>query len=286
MIKNMSQNKTENLINKNNLSKIIVDKLESNFDQLSKQFFSQNIGTTSKFFILDDLLPKEITKDIYENFPNTNAFYFNNSFREKKFTFKQLDSLETPLISHITNAFQMDNVRKVVERITKTPHLSSDPSLYAGGISRMDFGHFLNPHIDNSHDALRKRYRRFNLLFYVTPEIQESDGGNFELWDKGVKNPLLIQSKFNRLVVLETTQYSWHSVDHVLSNIQRCCVSNYYFSENSPENYEYYNVTSFVGRPHEGVKRFYGPIDNLLRNTFAKITGISRGKKLIRIKKF
>jgi len=33
----MSQ--TENLINTNNLSKIIVEKLESIFDQLSKQFF-------------------------------------------------------------------------------------------------------------------------------------------------------------------------------------------------------------------------------------------------------
>jgi Rps23 Pro-64 3,4-dihydroxylase Tpa1-like proline 4-hydroxylase len=281
----MNKNIPKNLNSMSNLSKVIVEKLESNFDQLSKQFFSLNTGTTSKFFILDDLLPKEITTEIYESFPNKDVFDFEDSFREKKFTFKKFDHSKNSLINDITDSFQMDNVIKVIERITKTPHLTADPSLYAGGISRMDFGHFLNPHVDNSHDATRKRYRRFNLLFYVTPEIQESDGGNFELWDKGVKNPLLIQSKFNRLVVLETTQYSWHSVDHVLSNIQRCCVSNYYFSENSPENYEYYNVTSFVGRPDEGVKRFYGPIDNLLRNTFAKITGISRGKKLVRIKK-
>ena len=48
-----------------NLSKVIVEKLESNFDQLSKQFFSLNTETTSRFFILDDLLPKEITTEIY-----------------------------------------------------------------------------------------------------------------------------------------------------------------------------------------------------------------------------
>jgi Rps23 Pro-64 3,4-dihydroxylase Tpa1-like proline 4-hydroxylase len=267
------------------LSKVIVDKLEGNFDQLSQQFFSLNTKTPSRFFILDDLLPEEITTNIYESFPNKDLFVLYDSFREKKFSFKRINNSETSIIDNITNSFQMDNVIKVVERITKTPHLSSDPSLYAGGISRMDFGHFLNPHVDNSHDASRKRYRRFNLLFYVTPEIKESDGGNFELWDKEVKNPLKIQSKFNRLVLLETTKYSWHSVDHVLSNIHRCCVSNYYFSEKSPENYEYYNVTSFDGRPGEIVKKFYGPIDNLLRNTFAKITGISRGRRLVRIKK-
>ena len=176
----------------------------------------------------------------------------------------------------------MDNVVKAIERITKIHHLESDSSLYAGGISRMDLGHFLNPHIDNSHDEHRKKYRRFNLLFYVTPEIKASDGGNFELWDKKVKYPLKIQSRFNRLVVMETTKYSWHSVDRVRSNIRRCCISNYYFSENSPENYEYYNVTSFLGRPDERFRRYYGTLDNLLRNTFAKLTGISRGKKLVR----
>ena len=32
----------------------------------------------------------------------------------------------------------------------------------------MDLGHFLNPHIDNSHDAKRERYRRFNLLYGVS----------------------------------------------------------------------------------------------------------------------
>ena len=271
-------------MNTNKLSKIIVDKLEANSDQLSKQYFSQNIGTTSRFFNLDNLLPEEVTREIYENFPSKDTYHFNDTFREKKLTTKNFDSFETSLINNITNAFQMNNVIESIERITKTPHLSADPSLYAGGISRMDYGHFLNPHIDNSHNASREKYRRFNLLFYVTPEIQESDGGNFELWDKGVKNPFVIEAKFNRLVVLETTQYSWHSVDYVRSNIQRCCVSNYYFSEDSPENYEYYNVTSFLGRPNEKLKRVYGRVDNLLRNSFSKITRTSRGKKLIRMK--
>lgn len=264
------------------LSKIILYKLKSNRDQLSKQFFANNINTSTKFLILDDLLPEDVTLDIYENFPKKDAFYYSDTFREKKFSFANLDSLESPIVNNITNAFNMDSVVKEVERITKIPHLKSDNSLYAGGISRMDLGHFLNPHIDNSHDANRKRYRRLNLLFYVTPGTHESDGGNFELWDKKVINPLKIPSKFNRLVIMETTKNSWHSVDHICSNIQRCCVSNYFFSDQSPKNYEYYHVTSFLGRPGEKLKRAYGVLDNFFRNTIVKTTGISRGKKLIR----
>ena len=272
-------------MNTDTLCKIIVDKLESNYDQLSKQFFAHNINTSTKFFILDDLLPEEITLDIYKNFPNKDTYYYRDTFREKKFSFAKLDSLENPIVDNITNAFQMDSVIKVVERITKIQHLESDSSLYAGGISRMDLGHFLNPHIDNSHNANKKKYRRLNLLYYVTPETQESDGGNFELWDKKVINPLKIPSKFNRLVVMETTKHSWHSVDHICSNIERCCVSNYFFSNNSPKNYEYYHVTSFLGRPDERLKSVYGVLDNFLRNTFVKITGVSRGKKLLRTSK-
>ena len=273
------------MINTDTLCKIIVDKLENNCNQLSQQFFAQNINTSTKFFILDDLLPEEVALDIYKNFPNKDTYNFRDTFREKKFTFAHLDSLKNSIVEDITNVFQMDSVIEVVERITKIQQLEADSSLYAGGISRMDLGHFLNPHIDNSHNANKKKYRRLNLLYYVTPETQESDGGNFELWDKKVTNPLKIPAKFNRLVVMETTKNSWHSVDHVCSNIERCCVSNYFFTKNSPENYEYYHVTSFLGRPDEKLKRVYGLLDNLLRNTFVKITGISRGKNLSRTSK-
>ena len=146
----------------------------------------------------------------------------------------------------------------------------------------MDMGHFLNPHIDNSHESTKKKYRRINALFYVTPNIIESNGGNFELWDKKIKEPLKIPSKFNRLIVMETNKDSWHSVDTVTSKVNRCCVSNYYYSDESPESYSYYHVTSFCGRPEEKFKRLYSMFDNIMRNTFTKITRISRGKQLMR----
>ena len=267
------------------LAEIIEKKLNEKCDELSEQYFSANNKTTSRYFTLDNVLPDDLCLDIYNNFPHKDIYYYRDDFRERKFTFKELHSLKNPIVNDITNAFQMDNVIKVVEKITKLRNLNSDPSLYAGGISRMDRGHFLNPHIDNSHDADRRRYRRFNLLFYVTPNINVNDGGNLELWDKAVKYPLKIESTFNRLVVLETTKYSNHSVDPVLLNIQRCCVSNYYFSEESPENYDYYHVTSFTGRPEEKFKRFYGSINNFLRNSFVKVTGVSRNRKTIRSQK-
>jgi len=67
-------------------------------------------------------------------------------------------------------AFQMPAVVARVEQITGLRALEPDTMLYAGGISLMGPGHFLNPHIDNSHDRTRERYRVLNLLYYVSPQ--------------------------------------------------------------------------------------------------------------------
>lgn len=109
--------------------------------------------------------------------------------------------------------------------------IEPDPKLYAGGLSMMFSGDFLNPHIDNSHDGDRHRYRRLNLLYYVSPGWNLRNGGNLELWDEARIKPKTLVALENRLVVMETNKISWHSVSKVEIDRPRCCVSNYYFSE-------------------------------------------------------
>ena len=143
----------------------------------------------------------------------------------------------------------------------------------------MDQGCFLNPHIDNSHDKDRKNYRVLNLLYYVTPDWQESYGGNLELWDDGLKSPQrTICSKFNRLVIMKTNKNSYHSVSPVIYDNQRCCVSNYYFSPVSPESEDYFHVTSFRGRPEQKLRDLVLQADIVIRDSIRKIfsQGISK----------
>jgi hypothetical protein len=142
-------------------------------------------------------------------------------------------------------------------------------------------GDFLNPHIDNSHDGDRKRYRRLNLLYYVSPDWKIENGGNLELWDEEKLNPKLLAALTNRLVVMETNKNSWHSVSQVVVNRPRCCVSNYYFSAISPDSTNYFHVTSFTGRPEEKIKKIFGVIDNATRNFVSKTFKIGRGKHLV-----
>lgn len=266
--------------NQENLTQQLLERILISSNSIFEQWVNPT-GTNTRHFVLDDLFDKTICQSIYDAFPKDGKGFFNQeSFRERKKTSSNLSAYDK-VLADITYAFQDKRVVDLISSIVGLQKIEPDPKLYAGGLSMMFPGDFLNPHIDNSHDGDRKRYRRLNLLYYVSPDWKMENGGNFELWDRNKLHPKTIPALTNRLVVMETNKTSWHSVSQVMVDRPRCCVSNYYFSKTSPDSKEYFHVTSFTGRPEEKIKRAYGVIDNMLRNFISKTLKIGRGKKLI-----
>lgn len=262
------------------IAALIVNRLDEMGTDIQRQWNNPE-GTHTRHFLVDDLLTDEMAEAIYEAFPrNADGFFDRQSFREKKKTLTNLSDYPQ-ILSAVTYAMQHESVVAKVAQLVGMDNVVPDPSLYAGGLSMMFQGDFLNPHIDNSHDGTRNLYRRLNLLYYVSPDWALENGGNFELWDPKVKQQKTILSKCNRLVVMETNKYSWHSVSGVRAEMPRCCVSNYYFSATSPDDHEYFHVTSFSGRPEETGRRLLGIVDNSLRNVVSKALRVGRGTKLI-----
>jgi Rps23 Pro-64 3,4-dihydroxylase Tpa1-like proline 4-hydroxylase len=262
------------------IAALIVNRLDEMGTDIQRQWNNPE-GTHTRHFFVDDLLTDEMAEAIYEAFPrNADGFFDRQSFREKKKTLTNLSDYPQ-ILSAVTYAMQHESVVAKVAQLVGMDDVVPDPSLYAGGLSMMFQGDFLNPHIDNSHDGTRNLYRRLNLLYYVSPDWVLENGGNFELWDPKVKQQKTIVSKCNRLVVMETNKYSWHSVSGVRAEMPRCCVSNYYFSATSPDDHEYFHVTSFSGRPEETGRRLLGIVDNNLRNVVSKALRVGRGTKLI-----
>jgi len=260
------------------LVRLITQRLEQDKEALENMFSQRSGDIPTRYAVVDNLLPAELAKNIYRSFPQKNQMRQLSSFRERKYTYKQLD--QTPqLLKDITFAIQSPEVVSLVETITRIPGQQPDSSLYAGGISLMVKGNFLNPHIDNSHDFDRRRYRTLNLLYYVTPDWKVEYGGNLELWDENVRTGLTIPSLFNRLVLMETNRKSWHSVSPVIYDGQRCTVSNYYFSEICPEKEDYFNVTSFSGRPGQVFRRLIARVDSLARNSLRSFFRKGIGKR-------
>ncbi|HEX8270125.1 MAG TPA: 2OG-Fe(II) oxygenase [Flavobacterium sp.] len=251
------------------LTDYIVDTIRNNKEQLLSQYSGSrdSIG----YFFLDDVLPNEIAMQIYDAFPAPESMVLKNSIREKKYIAVQMN-LYNPILEEIIYAFQDSRVVKLVSEICGIPNPIPDESLYAGGISMMGNGHYLNPHLDNSHDKDRTYWRVLNLLYYVAPDWKLENGGNLELWQNGLENDqVTIVSKFNRLVVMATHKNSLHSVSPITVDAYRCCVSNYYFSENPLLENESFHVTSFRGRPENKLSDAILRIDAWLRMNIRKV---------------
>jgi Rps23 Pro-64 3,4-dihydroxylase Tpa1-like proline 4-hydroxylase len=99
------------------------------------------------------------------------------SLREFKYVAAQMNKYN-PLLEEIVYAFQDPRIVQIVGEITGIEELIPDENLYAGGISLMAKGNYLEPHLDNSHDKDRENYRVLNLLYYVTPDWKTGFGGN------------------------------------------------------------------------------------------------------------
>ncbi|MGS0755709.1 2OG-Fe(II) oxygenase [Roseateles sp. GG27B] len=253
-------------IDRQQLSDLLTMRLADNTAELRLQW-NKNGGS---HFILDDVLDPSITQQIYESFPQPEAMMVRRNLREHKYVAAQMDRFN-PVLEEIVFGFQQPTVIDRIGDIVGSNELTPDSRLYAGGISLMTRGQFLNPHLDNSHDAGRQRYRALNLLFYVSPHWKRESGGHLELWPNGVEQPAtVIESKFNRLVVMATNETSWHSVCAVKGE-RRCCVSNYYFSDSPPNKNDYFHVTSFRGRPEQPIRDVILRADAALRSGIRKI---------------
>lgn len=134
---------------------------------------------------------------------------------------------------------------QLIEKITGIDGLIYDPYYYGGGTHNNLHGQDLDPHVDFTHHPKTGMHRRLNLIVYLNHEWQKDWGGNIELH----KNPRLepkddqivsIEPLFNRAVIFETNNISWHGFPRInlpedKKNISRKSFALYYYSKKREE---------------------------------------------------
>ena len=256
-------------MNKREISELIKKRLNKIGINFLRNKYEQS-GSINHL-IIDNLLPNEIAAQLNFDFPKEEELNHLNAPSEKKFVGVYFSDKQK-LVQECLYAFQERSVLSIISQITNIKNLIGDPELYAGGVSSMSKGCFLNPHIDNSHDRNLENFRRLNLLYYVNQNWSPiKDGGELVLYPKGIKNKEKeIHCMFNRLVIMRTDNKSIHGVKEILSKTKRRkCISNYYFSKNSPSGRRYYHSTSFHGFKKEFIKGTYLQL-NAFARTYAK----------------
>ena len=127
--------------------------------------------------------------------------------------------------------------------MTGITDLIADPTLFGGGTHENLAGQGLNVHIDFNIDERRMLHRRVNLLVYLNKEWDEAWGGAIEL-NSDPFNPAVDEWRsflplFNRAVLFETNEYSWHGFPRIVlppdkAHLSRRSFSIYLYTKDRP----------------------------------------------------
>lgn len=118
-------------------------------------------------------------------------------------------------------AFTFLNSEKFVsylsEKLFNGKKLYSDAGLNGGGWHIHKQGGKLNTHLDYSLHPKLKLQRKFNIIIYMNPNWTPSWGGALGFWgnesnDKPGNLEKSVDCLFNRAVIFDTTQNSWHGL--------------------------------------------------------------------------
>jgi Rps23 Pro-64 3,4-dihydroxylase Tpa1-like proline 4-hydroxylase len=158
------------------------------------------------------------------------------------------------------------------------PELLADDQLVGGGIHQTGPRGHLDVHVDFNYIADRQLHRRLNILIYFNKDWDPSWGGNIELWDRQVTTCTYSFSPvFNRCVVFETSDISYHGVSAVKcpEGRSRKSFAAYYYTREAPPHWDgEAHSTIFKARPHELVKgRVLMPLERMnrgLRDAFRR----------------
>jgi hypothetical protein len=193
--------------------------------------------------VIDDFLDKKIVRDLEAEYPawDDKMWYQHDNLIEQKKALNHWDRFPAATY-HVMSFFNSPEFIKSLELLTGIRGLQIDPGLHGGGWHGGGWhGHTaggkLNVHLDYSIHPKLGLERRLNLILYITSGWKPEWGGQLGLWagtrDKMGKMGAQVDCLFNRAVLFDTTQNSWHGLPDAIrcpQGVIRKSLAVYYLS--------------------------------------------------------
>ncbi|MFC5583469.1 2OG-Fe(II) oxygenase, partial [Rhodanobacter terrae] len=145
--------------------------------------------------------------------------------------------LNSPAYERLDDAIKSPEFLKAVGELTGIEGLIYDPWYLGGGTHENRNGMSLDPHVDFNYHPSEKWHRRLNLIIYLNPTWDDSWGGCLEIFrDPYADNrpSRAVSPAFNRCVIFETSEKSWHGFDAIRlpdehADISRRSIALYFY---------------------------------------------------------
>jgi hypothetical protein len=183
-----------------------------NLDALSARFRE---GQPFRHVVIDDFLDPEFCERLRRDFPGFEERFAINELGEVGGKAVRTDVRDiSEAYRELDRFIQTPGFLDSISRITGIPDLLYDPDYVGGGTHENRHGQSLDPHIDFNYHPGTRWHRRLNLIVYLNPEWQEAWGGNIEFhsdpWRPERNSVTSVLPMFNRAVIFETNEVSWH----------------------------------------------------------------------------
>jgi hypothetical protein len=233
---------------------------------------------------LDSFLQEPFAREIAASFPSYNeATRIGRSFKavneRGKVQVTDAAKFAGP-IARLNAELASPEFVELLSDLFGIPKLLADGDLVGGGMHQTGPRGHLDVHVDFNYIEERQLFRRLNLLLYFNEGWREEWGGELELWDAQVKvRHHLVPPAFNRCLIFETSEISFHGVRAVTcpEGTSRRSFAAYYYTREPPPGWTGRNHTTiFQARPDETLKRvLYMPAERAAR----RVSGLMRGAK-------
>lgn len=217
-----------------------------------------------KHCVIDNFFPAEAAQTFLDSFPSLDSEEWERA---------NDPDIEVKLRTHWSSEFDIPNgilpaVRvlnsglalRAMASLFNIEKLVSDPYFTGGGLNVTVSGGLLDVHVDgNYHDATGLN-RRINAILYLNPDWQDGWGGEFGLYDSfGETLIKKVSPLFNRLVIFDTNDYSFHGLPDPLNfpdgRARRSIILYYYTKESRPQ------TQIAIDQPHSALWKKRGLLD-------------------------
>ncbi|MGA9575240.1 MAG: 2OG-Fe(II) oxygenase [Lysobacterales bacterium] len=224
------------------MNNLVNQRVKDNSAQLRERFIS---AQPFRHIVIDDFLDGTFAHSLLSDFPAFDEKLAINENGEVggKAVHEKIADLG-PAWQKLDRLVAGENFRTLISDLTGIPGLKFDPGYFGGGTHENLHGQSLNPHVDFNFHPVSRQHRRLNLILYLSPEWQQAWGGSIQLHRDPYKPPaddeiVTVTPAFNRCVIFETTEHSWHGFERIdlpedKRGLSRKSFALYYYTDSRP----------------------------------------------------